>query len=193
MIASVSAGTFTADKLALPGPLRVTCRRFGDDRGHFSETYSARDFSALGIAEPFAQDNQSFSRSAGTLRGLHHQALPKPQAKLVRVLRGAILDVVVDIRRGSPGFGCHLAVELTDESDDMLFVPVGFAHGFCTLTDATIVAYKVTAAYDPALDRAIAWDDPALAIAWPVAPDAALLSAKDRAAPRLADAPDLPP
>jgi dTDP-4-dehydrorhamnose 3,5-epimerase len=190
--ASPRAGNFTATTLRLPGPLLVTGRRFADERGHFVESFSARDLAVLGIEETFVQDNESLSRLAGTIRGLHHQAAPRMQAKLVRVLRGAIFDVAVDLRRASPAFGRHVAVELVAGDDRLLFIPAGFAHGFCTLRDDTEIAYKVTASYDPALDRAIAWDDPALGIAWPVAADAAILSAKDRAAPLLADAPDLP-
>jgi len=186
------AGNFTAATLALPGPLLITGRRFADDRGHFVESFSARDFVALGIAELFVQDNESLSLRTFTIRGLHHQAAPRMQAKLVRAVRGAILDVAVDLRRSSPHFGRHVAVELVAGDDRLLFVPAGFAHGFCTLRDDTEVAYKVSAPYDQALDRAIAWDDPALGIPWPVAPGAAVLSPKDLAAPRLADAPDLP-
>lgn len=192
MTATRHAGNFAATTLPLPGPLLVTARSFRDDRGVFTETFRVVEYATLGIDLAFVQDNQSLSHGAGTVRGLHHQAEPAPQAKLVRVLRGAILDVAVDIRRASPGFGRHVAVELAAGDGRSLFIPAGFAHGFCTLAPDTEVAYKVSAAYDPALDRAIAWDDPTLAIPWPVAADAALLSPKDRAAPRLTDAPDLP-
>lgn len=186
------AGNFSAVTFPLAGPLLLRARRFEDDRGHFLETYGARDFAELGIADSFVQDNESRSRQTGTVRGLHHQAAPRRQAKLVRVLRGAILDVAVDLRRGSPGFGQHVAVTMVAGDDQLLFIPAGFAHGFCTLEDDTEVAYKVTAPYDPTLDRAIAWDDPALGISWPVTREAAILSPKDRAAPHLAHAPDLP-
>ncbi len=188
---AATAGNFTARRFALPGPVLVAARRFGDHRGFFQETWSARDFAALGIDQVFVQDNHSLSAAAGTVRGLHYQLPPHPQAKLVRVLRGAILDVAVDIRRASPGFGRHVAVELSAENGLQLLVPAGFAHGFCTLLPDTEVAYKVTDVYAPACDRSLAWDDPALGIAWPVAAEAAQLSDKDRRAPRLSDAPDL--
>jgi len=186
------AGKFSAATFPLVGPLLLEARRFEDERGHFLETYGMHDFAALGIDTVFVQDNESRSRRTGTVRGLHHQAAPRSQAKLVRVLRGAILDVAVDLRRGSPGFARHIAVTMVAGDDRLLFIPAGFAHGFCTLEDDTEIAYKVSAPYDPALDRAIAWDDPALAISWPVTREAAILSPKDRAAPLLADAPDLP-
>jgi dTDP-4-dehydrorhamnose 3,5-epimerase len=182
-----ASGNFTAEALAVPGPVVVTARRFGDHRGFFLETYSARDFAALGIGDVFVQDNHSLSAQAGTIRGLHFQLPPHPQAKLVRVLRGAILDVAVDIRRASPFYGRHVAVELTAANARQLYVPVGFAHGFCTLTAETEVAYKVTDLYAPDCDRGIAWDDPDLALPWPFAAGAVQLSDKDRRAPRLRD------
>jgi dTDP-4-dehydrorhamnose 3,5-epimerase len=181
------AGNFTAADLAVPGPVLVTPRRFGDHRGFFLETYSARDFAALGIPDVFVQDNHSLSARPGTIRGMHFQLPPQAQAKLVRVLRGAILDIAVDIRRSSPFYGRHVAVELTAENAQQLYVPVGFAHGFCTLTPDTEVAYKVTALYAPECDRGIAWDDPELALPWPFEAGAVQLSDKDRRAPRLRD------
>jgi dTDP-4-dehydrorhamnose 3,5-epimerase len=181
------AGNFTAADLAVPGPVLVTPRRFGDHRGFFLETYSARDFAALGISDVFVQDNHSLSARPGTIRGMHFQLPPQAQAKLVRVLRGAILDIAVDIRRSSPFYGRHVAVELTAENAQQLYVPVGFAHGFCTLTPDTEVAYKVTALYAPECDRGIAWDDPELALPWPFEAGAVQLSDKDRRAPRLRD------
>ncbi|GEP12329.1 dTDP-4-dehydrorhamnose 3,5-epimerase [Methylobacterium gnaphalii] len=165
--------------------------RHGDNRGWFSEVYRADRLAQAGIANLFVQDNQSFSAPAGTLRGLHFQTPPAAQAKLVRVLAGAILDVAVDIRRSSPTFGKYVAVRLDAEGGEQLFVPHGFAHGFCTLEPNTMVAYKVDAYYSPAHDRAIAWNDPEIGISWPVGEAEASLSAKDRAAPRLADAPEL--
>src|SRR5215212_7543312 len=126
-----SAGNFSVARFAVAGPLLVSARRFGDHRGFFLETYSARDFAALGIADVFVQDNHSLSAQAGTVRGLHFQLPPHAQAKLVRVLRGAILDVAVDIRRSSPSYGQHVGVELTAENALQLFIPAGFAHGFC--------------------------------------------------------------
>jgi len=183
------SGNFAASSLAIPGPVLVTPRRFGDHRGFFLETYSARDFAALGIPDVFVQDNHSLSAQPGTVRGLHFQLSPHAQAKLVRVLRGAILDVAVDIRRDSPGYGRHVAVELTAENAQQLFIPTGFAHGFCTLTPDTEVAYKVTALYAPECDRGIAWDDPDLALPWPFDATQVQLSDKDRRAPRLRDLP----
>jgi dTDP-4-dehydrorhamnose 3,5-epimerase len=181
------AGNFEARPLAIDGPLLVSARRFGDARGHFAETYSRRDFAALGIAEELVQDNQSFSAPSGTVRGLHFQVPPRAQAKLVRVLRGRILDVAVDIRHGSPTHGRHVAAELSAENGLMLYVPVGFAHGFATLEPDTEVAYKVSDTYAPDCDRGLAWDDPDLGIAWGVDPATATLSDKDRRQPRLKD------
>jgi dTDP-4-dehydrorhamnose 3,5-epimerase len=183
-----AAGNFTAQGfVGLPGPLLIAPRRFGDARGHFMETYSRRDFTALGIAEELVQDNQSRSAAIGTLRGLHFQIPPRAQAKLVRVLRGRILDVAVDLRPGSPTYGRHVAAELTAENGLMLYVPVGFAHGFATREPETEVTYKVSDTYAPECDRGLAWDDPALGIAWGVAPGQAVLSDKDRRWPNLAD------
>ncbi len=183
------SGNFTATRFSVSGPVQVSVRRFGDHRGFFLETYSARDFAALGIADVFVQDNHSRSEQAGTVRGLHFQLAPHAQAKLVRVLRGAILDVAVDIRRGSATYGQHVAVELTAENGHQLYVPAGFAHGFCTLVPETEVAYKVTDYYAPACDRGIAWNDPDLALPWPFDAEAVQLSDKDRRAPRLRDIP----
>ncbi len=178
----------------LPGVLLVEADRFGDGRGFFSETYNRRQWAAAGIDVEFVQDNQSLSAARGTVRGLHWQAPPHAQAKLLRVTRGAILDVVVDVRRASPTFGRHLAVELSAENWRQLYVPEGFAHGFCTLTDAVEVIYKVSDYYAPEAEGGIAWDDPDLGISWPVARQDATLSAKDVLLPRLANAdiPDFP-
>jgi dTDP-4-dehydrorhamnose 3,5-epimerase len=176
---------------AVEAPMLFEARRFADPRGIFAETYSRRDFAALGLAEDFVQDNWSLSERVGTVRGLHFQRRPHAQAKLVRVLRGRILDVAVDIRRSSPTFGEHVAVELAAGDGRMLWVPVGFAHGFCTLEPMTEVAYKVTADYAPESDAGIAWDDPALGIGWPVAPEDALVSRKDALLPPLGDLPQV--
>ncbi|UFN50700.1 dTDP-4-dehydrorhamnose 3,5-epimerase [Roseomonas sp. OT10] len=183
------SGNVEARELELPGVLLVTTRRFSDARGFFTETYNRRDFVAVGIDHDFVQDNQSLSRPAGTVRGLHFQTPPHAQAKLIRVLRGAILDVVVDLRASSPTFGQHCAVELRGTDDQQFFIPEGFAHGFCTLEPDTEITYKVTDLYAPDCDRGLAWDDPELGIAWPVAPEAALLSDKDRRQPKLRDLP----
>ena len=185
----LQSGNQTATFFLVEGPVLVSSRRFGDHRGFFLETYSAPDFAALGIGDVFVQDNHSLSAAVGTVRGMHFQVPPRAQAKLVRVLRGAILDIVVDIRRASPTFGQHVAVELSAENALQLYVPVGFAHGFCTLQPDTEVAYKVTAFYAPESDRGIAWDDPDLALPWPFDPAKVQLSDKDRRAPRLRDLP----
>jgi dTDP-4-dehydrorhamnose 3,5-epimerase len=185
----IASGNFVGRTFALEGPVMVTPRRFGDNRGYFLETYSLRDFRELGIHDVFLQDNQSLSAKRGTVRGLHFQLAPRAQAKLVRVLRGRILDVAVDLRSSSPTFGCHVAVELSAEEGNQLYIPVGFAHGFCTLEPDTEIAYKVSALYAPELDRGLAWNDPELGIAWPVRPEEAELSAKDRKQPLLADLP----
>ena len=176
----VEATAIAAVKLVKPA-------RFDDSRGFFSETYNRRGLARAAIDVAFVQDNLSLSRRAGTVRGLHFQTPPHAQAKLVSVVTGRVLDVAVDIRRGSPTFGRHVAVELSAASGEQLFVPEGFAHGFCTLEPDTRLAYKVSAFYDGDHDHGIRWDDPALAIPWPVAHDSALLSEKDAALPRLAD------
>jgi len=167
----------------IPDVKIITPRRFSDDRGFFSETYNMRTLHEAGIALDFVQDNHSLSARKGTLRGLHFQAPPMAQDKLVRVTRGAVLDVAVDIRRDSPTFGRHVAVELSAENWRQLLVPIGFAHAFCTLEPDTEVLYKVTNYYSAEHDAGIAWDDPDLAIDWPVADP--VLSDKDRAHPRL--------
>jgi dTDP-4-dehydrorhamnose 3,5-epimerase len=173
--------------LAIAGPRVLAPVRHGDRRGFFSETWNRATFAAAGIFCDFVQDNHSLSRATGTVRGLHFQTPPFAQAKLVRVIRGAILDVAVDIRVGSPTFARHVAVELSAANWHQLFVPEGFAHGFCTLEPDTEVLYKVSAPYAPDHDRGLRWNDPALAIAWPVSQAAAVVSDKDRAQPLLAD------
>ncbi|GJE61580.1 dTDP-4-dehydrorhamnose 3,5-epimerase [Methylobacterium trifolii] len=171
----------------IPAVKRVVPKRHGDARGWFSETFRADVLARAGIVQPFLQDNQSFSAPKGTIRGLHFQLAPQAQAKLVRVLSGAILDVAVDLRRDSPTFGQHVAVTLDAEGGEQLYVPHGFAHGFCTLTPDTMVAYKVDAYYSPEHDRALVWNDPEIGIDWPVADAEAILSDKDKRAPRLSD------
>ena len=184
-----TSGNVTAQELGIQGPLLLGLRRFGDLRGYFMETYSERDFRAVGVEAGFVQDNQSLSARIGTLRGLHFQLPPRAQAKLVRVIRGEILDVAVDIRRNSPTFGRHVACRLTAEGAEQLYVPVGFAHGFVTLTPDTEVAYKVSDTYAPECDCGLAWDDPDLRLPWPDLPDGPILSEKDRQHPRLRDLP----
>lgn len=178
--------------LALPDVKLVQLKVHGDSRGFFLESFKEADWRPILGARPFIQDNQSLSAEAGTVRGLHYQMPPFTQAKLVQVLRGRILDVAVDLRRASPTFGRHVAVELAAGDGRQVFVPEGFAHGFMTLESDSMVAYKVTSGYEPKSERGIAWDDPDLAIAWPDALKAgATLSARDRQWPRLKDASDL--
>jgi dTDP-4-dehydrorhamnose 3,5-epimerase len=177
------------ERLAIPDVILVTPPKFGDSRGFFCEVFQQRRFAEAGVAGPFMQDNQSFSAQRGTVRGLHCQIAPNVQGKLVRVLRGAIWDVAVDIRHGSPTYGQHCAAVLSAENWSQLWVPGGFLHGFCTLEPDTEVLYKVTAPYDRDAERAVIWNDPDLALPWPVEPGAAVLSDKDGKAPRLADCP----
>jgi dTDP-4-dehydrorhamnose 3,5-epimerase len=172
--------------LDIPAVKLLKTRRFGDERGWFAETWRADTMAAAGLPA-FVQDNQSFSAFSGTVRGLHFQRPPQAQAKLVRVVAGRIFDVVVDLRASSPHFGHHISIELDSLSGDQLFVPEGFAHGFCTLEPATTVVYRVNAYYSREHDAGLLWSDPALAIAWPVAPAGATLSDKDQVAPRLSE------
>ncbi|MEX0852032.1 MAG: dTDP-4-dehydrorhamnose 3,5-epimerase [Bauldia sp.] len=177
---------FTATELDIPGLLLIGARRFADRRGTFMETWRASDFSALGLPA-FVQDNQAYSAAAGTVRGLHFQRPPHAQAKLVRVVRGAIFDVAVDLRRDSPTFGKGAGIELKAETGEQIFVPSGFAHGYCTLVPDTDVVYRCDVYYSAEADAGVLWSDPAIAIAWPVDHAAAIVSDKDRALPRLAD------
>ena len=172
---------------ALEGVLIITPRRFADDRGFFSETYNDRVFRAAGVNADFVQDNHSLSKEKGTLRGLHFQAPPFAQAKLVRVVAGAVLDVAVDARKGSPTFGAHVKAELSAENGAQLFVPEGFLHGFVTLTPDVEVIYKVNNYYDRDADGSVRWDDQDLAIDWGVGADAVTLSDKDKNAQSWAD------
>jgi dTDP-4-dehydrorhamnose 3,5-epimerase len=167
----------------LPGVLKITPRRFVDARGFFSETWSATGFAGIGVDAVFVQDNHSCSVAAGTVRGLHYQRPPHAQGKLVRVARGAIRDVAVDVRAGSPTYGRWVAEELSAENGAQLWIPRGFLHGFITLRPDTEVLYKVDAPYAPDCDGAIRFDDPDLAIDWGVDPADAVLSDKDAAAP----------
>jgi dTDP-4-dehydrorhamnose 3,5-epimerase len=176
-------------QLAIPGPVVVIPARVHDVRGFLSETFNERLFAARVGPVHFVQENHVFSEHAGTVRGLHFQTPPSAQAKLVRVTRGAIFDVTVDLRHGSPTFGHHASVELSAENGRQLWVPMGFAHGICTLEPRTEVTYKITAHYDPDCDRGIAWDDATLAIPWPLNRAAAVFSDRDRHNPRLKDIP----
>ena len=172
-------------KTKLEGVVILTPKKFGDDRGFFSETYNRRALQAAGIDLEFVQDNQSLSVQPGVVRGLHFQTPPFAQDKLIRVIRGSILDVAVDLRRNSPTFGQHVAVELSGQNWQQLLVPIGFAHGFATLEPNTEVVYKVTNYYAPDNDFGLRWNDPKLGIQWPIAPEQAILSAKDAVQPLL--------
>jgi dTDP-4-dehydrorhamnose 3,5-epimerase len=171
----------------IPGVLLLKPRYFHDERGYFVETYNLCDARAAGVTAAFVQDNQAFSHKCGTVRALHFQAPPHAQAKLVRALRGSIYDVAVDLRAGSPSYGRWIAATLTARGGEQVFVPRGFAHGYCTLEADTEVAYKVDNYYAPDCERGLIWNDPTLAIGWPVAASDAVLSDKDRRLPRFAD------
>ena len=175
------------EALAIVDVIRIEPPRLGDSRGWFSEVFNADRVAAAGIDGPFIQDNQSFSAATGTLRGLHCQIGANVQGKLVRVLRGAIWDVAVDVRHGSPTFGRHVAAELSADNGAQLWIPRGFLHGFLTLEPDTEVLYKVTAPYDRAAERGVIWNDPDLALPWPLGADAVALSDKDGRLPRLGE------
>lgn len=174
-------------KTEIEGVVVIDPKVFGDYRGYFFESFSERDFATQVREIRFVQDNESKS-CYGVLRGLHFQKPPYAQSKLVRVVKGAVLDVAVDIRRGSPTFGKHVAVELTEENHRQLFIPRGFAHGFVVLSDEAVFQYKCDSFYAPQHEGAIAWDDPDLAIDWKVPTEKLILSEKDRKHPRLKDA-----
>lgn len=173
-------------KTTLPGVIHFLPRRFGDHRGFFAETYSRQTYASHGVEVEFVQDNHSLSAEVGTVRGLHFQAPPHAQGKLVRCGRGAIFDVAVDIRKGSPAYGNWVGFELSAENGAQLYVPAGFAQGFMTLLPESEIVYKCTDYYAPEAEGAVRWDDPAIGIEWPleVTP---VLSAKDAVAPLLAD------
>lgn len=177
--------------LAIPDVKLIVPKKFGDARGFFSEVFNARALADAGITHGWVQDNQSLSVPAGVVRALHYQLPPMAQAKLVRVVRGRILDVAVDIRRASPTFGQWVAEELSAENWAQLYVPVGFAHGFVTLEPNTEVIYKVSAPYSPAHERGIAWNDPTLNILWGIDTATATLSDRDRVHPTFDKATDL--
>lgn len=181
------------EDLELAGLKLITPKKFGDGRGFFCETHNAQTWKKAGLDYNFIQDNHSLSRDVGTLRGLHFQSPPFAQDKLVRVLRGRILDIAVDLRRSSPTFKKYVAVELSYENWRQLFIPIGFAHGFVTLEPDTEVLYKVTNFYAPAHDLGVAWDDPELNIDWPVNKSTVTLSQKDQKLPRLCEIGDLFP
>ena len=172
---------------SIPGLVIIEPKVFGDNRGYFFESFSEREFCEKVCQVSFVQDNESKS-CYGVVRGLHFQKPPFTQSKLVRVVKGAVLDVTVDIRKGSPTFGQHVAIELTEDNHRQIFIPRGFAHGFAVLTDEVIFQYKCDNFYAPQSEGAIAWDDPDLGIDWRIPADKVILSAKDMAHPRLKDA-----
>jgi dTDP-4-dehydrorhamnose 3,5-epimerase len=176
---------------ALPEVKILVPRRISDRRGFFSEVWNARDFASAEIDAAFVQDNHVRNQLKGTLRGLHYQVPPAAQGKLVRVTRGSVVDVAVDIRRGSPTFGRFCKAVLSADNWCQIWVPPGFAHGYCTLEDDTEVQYKVTDFFSSPHERGIAWDDPQLAIPWPVSLETATVSERDRMLPCLAGQPDL--
>lgn len=173
----------------IPDVKLIKSRRFLDARGFFTETYNRKSLVEVGIELDFVQENHSYSRAAGTIRGMHFQAPPFAQGKLVRVVRGRILDVTVDLRRSARTFGQHVDVELSAEEGWQLLVPTGFAHGFCTLEPDTDVVYKVTSQYSVEHEHGLAWDDPALAISWPLDTYTPVLSDKDRCYPHVTELP----
>ncbi len=177
----------TVQTTTIPDIKLIECRRFEDERGFFSETFRRDRLREAGIDADFVQDNHSLSRRRGTIRGLHFQSPPHAQAKLVRVTRGAIFDVAVDIRHRSPTFGQHVSAVISAERWNQIYVPAGFAHGFCTLEPETEVVYKVDCVYAPDHDLGLLWNDPELGIDWPVGPEEAVLSDKDREHPPLAE------
>jgi dTDP-4-dehydrorhamnose 3,5-epimerase len=174
-------------KLDIPDVIVFTQKRFQDARGFFTELYSAKALEQQGIRDVFVQDNFSLSTAVGTIRGLHFQAPPHSQAKLVRVSRGRIVDIALDLRTSSPTYGMHACCEISSDEGSQIYIPHGFAHGFCTLEPNTEVVYKVSDYYAPEAEGGILWSDPALDIAWPVSDDAATVSEKDAALPLLKD------
>lgn len=179
----------TVESLAIPEVKIIRPKKHGDARGFFSETYSQKALAEAGVDLAFVQDNHAFSAAPGTVRGLHFQTAPFAQDKLVRVVRGSIFDVAVDLRRGSPTYGKHVSAVISAKDWNQILVPVGFAHGLVTLEPDTEVLYKVTNYYAPQHDLGLLWNDPALGIAWPISEADAILSAKDKVQPRLADLP----
>lgn len=174
----------------LVGLKLIVPRHIGDERGYFAETFRADKFAEAAGDWTFVQDNESRSARAGTVRGLHFQSDPHTQGKLVRCTAGALFDVAVDIRAGSPTYGQWVGETLTPQNGKQLWIPPGFAHGFCSLEPDTIICYKVTGYYSAECDKGLAWDDPAIGIAWPDIADPGILSAKDRQQPCLADLPE---
>lgn len=184
---SVSELSVQVEALKIPDVKLLVPKKFGDDRGFFSETYNVMEFRKAGINLNFVQDNHALSTKKSTVRGLHFQAPPYDQDKLVRVLRGSILDVAVDIRQGSPTYGQHVSAILSAEAWNQILVPSGFAHAYLTMEPDTEVTYKVSNYYSPQHDHGLLWNDPELGIDWPVSPDEVELSEKDKAQPLFKD------
>ncbi len=178
--------TMDIEQTSIDGVLIITARKFPDDRGFFAPVFRSADLEAAGITHGWVQENQSLSLRKGTIRGLHFQKSPFAQAKLVRVVRGAVLDVCVDIRPGSATFGQHVSVELTADNMRQVYVPSGFAHGFCTIEDHTEVLYKVSTDWSPSHEAGLLWSDPELAIAWPVSAEDVTIVSRDASWPPLA-------
>lgn len=176
--------------LAIPDLILAKPKRHGDTRGFFAETFRENTYADAGIVGPFVQDNHAYSQATGVLRGLHFQIAPHAQGKLVSCLAGAIFDVAVDLRQGSRTFGQHVGIHLSAETGEQFFVPAGFAHGYLTLTPNCHVQYKVSAYYDAASERGLAWNDPALAIDWPLEEKSPVISEKDQTHPLLKDLPE---
>lgn len=177
------------ESLKIPEVVIMKPKKFGDNRGYFMETFRESLFQQQVEQVRFVQENRSFSAEVGTVRGLHFQLPPKAQGKLISCAAGALLDVAVDIRHGSPTYGQHVTAELTVENGEQLWVPPGFAHGFCTLVPDTIISYKVTDYYSPEHERGLFWDDPAVDIKWPLRQNGAVLSERDKKQPLLIDLP----
>lgn len=173
----------------LEGLLEIIPRKIEDERGYFSEIFRLRDFAERAGPTGFVQDNQSLSARRGTIRGIHFQSHPAGQGKLVRCLAGRLLDVAVDLRRNSASYGRWISLELSPETNNQLWIPVGFGHAFCTLEPNSIVSYRVTGYYSPDHDKGVAWDDPDIGIDWPAFADPETLSAKDRKQPSLRELP----
>ena len=175
------------ERLSIPDIILIEPKAFSDDRGWFSEAYNQKVWRDGGVTDVFVQDNEALSNVAGTIRGLHFQAPPHAQSKLMRCVAGSIFDVAIDIRRNSPTFGKCVTAEITAASRTQLFIPVGFAHGYCTLTSNTIVQYKVSSHYNTDSERGILWNDPALAIEWPTQVGAPVIAPRDAKLPLLCD------
>ena len=177
-------------RFAVEGPVEIVPRKIEDERGYFSETFRLDAFAKEAGKAEFVQDNQSLSARPGTIRGIHFQTHPCAQAKLVRCLAGSALDVAVDLRHDSPTYGKWISVVLTPQTNNQLWIPVGFGHVFCTLEPHTVIGYRVTSYYSPENDKGLAWDDPAIGIDWPAIADPATLSDKDKRQPSLKDLPN---